>query len=647
MKTIPLGLLLVLAGTAGAQVYTPPSPGAKAGTPTDTTTTVNREQPKTKSPFGEEIPLLNPGDETVTVAGITIPLGDNRILQARFEKYLAQPEESSEAARDYRTQIDKILAELSPYRKGGPDIKAAFRVLPAAAAYPADSRICFTLAEAVYVAMLAKRDTENLRKINSGLEEEKQKKIKDGDWKTRHDRDQKIGNTNASSQGGKGDKNKRNAEATTTGRGANSLEYAEILRRIAEVELMKKKNIAQVEIQVLQSKVQYQANMALWTLQRRFQHVLMASRFYNQIWKDGDTALHIDKNSDVSKMFTESLGVNPTVATLDSLANEAIQEVNKAIEAFDFLIERGELHTASKRLMEAYLIGEYLAPVATLKREKKRKIQIYVRNLYELYGVLQAHDYLKAQELVSTLREQAKDFPSSKADSAIAGYTLASDLSIEKAKTYLIAGEQEKASLEIASAVEIWPTNPKLDEFKDLVANSSTVVTTRNDFDRLLSEENYREIFKRRFEFVPVIKSDPTREDAMEQILENIKKIEIALNKASEFANLGNGFAAWEQLATLREEFPDDPNLGRELEKLTPRVSVFVNALERAKHFEDRRPQQTGSAIAWYLRAKRMYPDSEMAEEGFQRLLDRVLPEGDTLPPTATANPTTGEAGYE
>ena len=50
-----------------------------------------------------------------------------------------------------------------------------------------------TLAEAVYVAMLAKRDNRNLQKLNTALEEEKQKRIRDGDWKTRHDRDQKTG----------------------------------------------------------------------------------------------------------------------------------------------------------------------------------------------------------------------------------------------------------------------------------------------------------------------------------------------------------------------------------------------------------------------------------------------------------------------
>lgn len=636
MKTTHLGLLFSLTIPAVAQVYTPPAPGSAPGTPTDTATVVNRQEPESKSPFGEEIPFLNPGDETVTVGGVTIPLGDNRLLRARFEKYLSQPEENSEAAREYRENVDAILAELSPYREGGPDIRSAFHKLPAASSYPGDARICMTLAEAVYTAMLSRQDNRNLHNINADLEREKQQRIRDGDWKTRHDRDQKTGNTNATGQGA-GEKNQENKEATATGRGANSLEYAEILRRIAEVEALKKKNIAQSEIQILNSKIQYQANMALWTMQRRYQHVLMASRFYNQIWKDGDTSLKIDENSDVSKMFTESLGVNPTVSTLDSIANEAIQEVNKAIEAVDFLLERDELHTASKRLMEAYLIGEYLAPVAIYPREKKRRVQIYVRDLYDLYGAMQARDYAKAKTLVSGLREAAKDFPSAKAESAIAGYTLASDLSIEKAKAYLIDGDSEKASEEIAAAAEIWPTNPKLAEFKDLIQNSSAVVTNRNDFDRLLSEQNYREIFRRQYEFAPVIKGDPTREDALRQIVTNIHRIDGAVLVANQAASRGNSYAAWEALAKLRGEFPDDPDLGREIEKLTPKVSPFVNALEKARQFENRTPQQTGSAIAWYLKAKRMYPDSEMAEEGFQRLLDQVLPDNDSSFPAPSA----------
>ena len=73
------------------------------------------------------------------------------------------------------------------------------------------------------------------------------------------------------------------------------------------------------------------------------------------------------------------------------------------------------------------------------------------------------------------------------------------------------------------------------------------------------------------------------------------------------------------------------------MEAIIPKVSTFVSALQNAQEFENSKRDQTGSAIAWYLKALKIYPDSEMAEEGFQRLLDKVLPDNELLPSSARA----------
>ena len=211
-------------------------------------------------------------------------------------------------------------------------------------------------------------------------------------------------------------------------------------------------------------------------------------------------------------------------------------------------------------------------------------------------------------------------------DSAIAGYTLASDLAIEEAKAHLLAKESDKAAEKIHAAAVIWPTNPKLAEFRNLVNNSSVIVSTRNDFDRLLSEGNFREIAKRQYEIAPTIQGDAKREEAFKQIMTNLMKIEAALGKASEFSKVGQSYAAWEQLAELREQFPDDPKLGRELEILAPKVADFTRALDRARQFENRSPKQVGSALSWYLKARSIHPQSDFAESGVKRLTDEILP---------------------
>ena len=114
---------VVCAGSLWAQVYTPPTPSSKVtpgGSADGGDVTIQRDaKPDTgASPWGQEIPLLDMSAETVTVGGVTIPLGDNRVLRARFEKYLNQPEEDSEAARDYRDTVRKVLAEMAGALQG-------------------------------------------------------------------------------------------------------------------------------------------------------------------------------------------------------------------------------------------------------------------------------------------------------------------------------------------------------------------------------------------------------------------------------------------------------------------------------------------------------------------------------------------------
>ena len=316
--------------------------------------------------------MLDPSAETITVGGVAIPLGDNRLLKARFEKYLSQPPESDEAAARYRANHRRDSRHHLALPQGGPDLYSAFKLLPTASSYPGDANLCGSLAESIYMAMLAKQDVNGLKKLNLTIEDEKKAIIADGDWKARHERDKELGD--AKPQGGKRAARTDTSPPQTPGTGINSLKYADTLRRIAEIEALKKANIVRTEAQTLRTKAQYQVSMIQWFVQRRYEHVLMAARFYNQIWKDGDAALRVDKNSDVSKLFSESVGVSPTVASLDSLSNEAIREAAKYIEAFDLMLSRDELHSASQRLMEAYALGEYLAPVATLPLEKKRRV---------------------------------------------------------------------------------------------------------------------------------------------------------------------------------------------------------------------------------------------------------------------------------
>jgi hypothetical protein len=636
---LPFALLVTLSIAPGQVLHpdarnrvTNPEPAPASG---DTVIQRQPEQKPAASPMGNELPFMDPSAETVSWNGHSWAVTDNRLLAARFERYLNEPEDSSEDALDYRQTIDSILELVSPHHPGGPDFPAALRLLPRASSFPGDAKLCDSLTQAIYAAVLAKKDVSSTRALSEAMDDEKKRLISKSDWKAAHESDPSLNETKQTGGGGGGGNGGKQPgqskqPAQNPGRGTVSLEYVDSVRRIAEIEIMKKANTAKTEIQITQAKIQYQALMLQFFVQRRFEHVVMASRFYHQIWRDGDSKLNIDKKSELSKLFSESLGSSPTVSALDALASEAIRDVNQGVEAYNFLAEKSELQSAAKRLSEAYAVGEFMPSIRTLPRDKKRKVLEFVRESYKLIAALDVKDYTTAKELTVKLKASSGDFDPTKADAAIATYTRVSDMHINAAKLAASQADNEKAALEIQKAMEVWPQNPKLAEFDKLVEAGGGMAVAKNDFDRLLSEQNYREIFRRQYEIAPSIAGDAAREDAFKQIITNLTRIEGALGKAKEFSKMGQDYAAWEQLAALRKEFPDDPKLGGELERLAPDVADFTKALNKARAFEERKDQQVGSALSWYLKARSIYPRSDMAEAGIQRMLEEILPESDS-----------------
>ena len=641
MKSFLSLALLATMSLAPGQVLHPdvrdratnPQPAPSGG---DTVIQRQPEQKPAGSPMGNELPFMDPSAETVSWNGHTWAATDNRLLAARFERYLNEPEDRSEDALDYRKTIDSILELVSPHHPGGPDFPGALKLLPRASSFPGDAKLCDSLTQAIYAAVLAKQDVSSTRALSEAMEDEKKRLISKSDWKAAHETDPTLNETKPSGGGGGGGNGgngggkqpgQAKEPAQNPGRGTVSLEYVDSVRRIAEIEVMKKANTAKTEIQITQAKIQYQALMLQFFVQRRFEHVVMASRFYHQIWRDGDNKLNIDKKSEVYKLFTESLGSSPTVAALDALASEAIRDVNQGVEAYNFLAEKSELQSAAKRLSEAYMVGEFMPSIRTLPRDKKRKVLEFVRESYKLIAALDVKDYTRAKEINDKLKATSGDFDPTKAEAAIATYTRVSDMHINAAKLAASQSDNEKAAVEIQKAMEVWPQNPKLAEFDKLVEAGGGMAVAKNDFDRLLNEQNYREIFRRQYEIAPSIAGDAAREDAFKQIITNLTRIEAALGKAKEFSKMGQDYAAWEQLAALRKEFPDDPKLGAELERLAPDVADFTKALNRAREFEERKDKQVGSALSWYLKARSIYPRSDMAEAGIQRMLEEILPD--------------------
>ena len=625
-------ILIALCLPAAAQVYSPSNEGQ---TETNTqnnsgSTTTIKSQNTNTSVYGSEIPFVDPTQETITIMGRTFSMGDNR-LGGMFDAYLADSPNTSEEALEYRTTINSILEAVSPYTKNvtvSQKIRDGFSFLPRAATYPGDGRICDSLSNAIYAAMLSKGTVKNSKQYIADLEKEKKRIIAKAEWMRRSGSTALSSNTKLRI----GLPRRQNGDAKQATSHTESYRIKEMQRRILEIETLKKTHQGKSELNMLQARIEYQALLAQLFIQRRFEHVIIGTRFYNLIFQDGSSKMHLKKGSDINKFFTEGLGVEPTVTGLDSAANEAMRKAKSLVKGFQNHLEYNELHSASKRLTEAYAIGEFLPVLQTVPAPERRIVLEYVRSGNDLIKAMDVRDYTQAKIILEALKKRSSDFDSTKAEGAIAAFTRASNGHIRSAQLALLNGDQESFQEELKKATQVWPTNPKLDEIDkqldSLLEDSDMVKTLVDDFDRLLSEDNFREIFDRRFEFVPVVKDDTSRKDAIEQIVRNITRIDGTISLAEVSSKNGNNFAAWEALAELRDEFPKDPELLQRLEKLSSKVADFTVALNRAREFEDNDLNpQTGSALSWYMQAKSIYPSSEHAQEGIDRLSKRIMPD--------------------
>src|SRR5689334_10424464 len=64
--------------------------------------------------LGKDVPIFDPANEIVTWDGHSWNLNNNRIFEARFEKYLNAPEDTSAQSREYQGILATILDRLSP-----------------------------------------------------------------------------------------------------------------------------------------------------------------------------------------------------------------------------------------------------------------------------------------------------------------------------------------------------------------------------------------------------------------------------------------------------------------------------------------------------------------------------------------------------
>ncbi len=561
--------------------------------------------------------MLDPGSEVMTWDGKHWNVNNNRLFGARFEKYLNAEAETTAADAQYRQVISAILTKLSPYQISPASLDEAFRLLPRAAGFEEDANLSDALASSVYSVWQARREDARMVQASAALEDE-QRKVQ---WNARISSGTLGTDTPPGSKASKAEQDQWQKDESTR----RDLTMQPYITRLAEIKVETTANRAKRELSELQTKVEFQALIVQFFLQRRFEHVLMATQFYRAVFGEGDTSLKL--GGDAKKMFDSTTGMPPTVSVLDSLAREAMHDAHEGVEAYKFLLSKNELESATKRLGEAFAVGEYLPELRTLPRDDKRQALAFEQKSNQLISALEVKDYTLAMKLVTDLQTTAKDFDNSKPMAAIETARTVAAMHLAKARNAAVSNDRVTLETELKEATEIWPRNPALSELSAAIFSQSDVQgKALMDFDQLLSQHNYRQIYDDRMRYIAAVAMSPERQDQLKTVLTNMQTIEESLMKSQEIAKHGDAAGAWEAVEQAYKRFPDDNKLNQAVAERTTEAADFVRTLRTAEQLEDK--GQFGSSLAWYLKAQQIYPASEYASDAVGRLVKQVLPEG-------------------
>jgi hypothetical protein len=94
---------------------------------------------------------------------------------------------------------------------------------------------------------------------------------------------------------------------------------------------------------------------------------------------------------------------------------------------------------------------------------------------------------------------------------------------------------------------------------------------------------------------------------------------------AQEMDRQGNPAGAWESVDRTAQKFPDDLQLNQARALYTTKAAEFVRTVQTAQEREKR--TELAPSLAWYLKAQRLYPKSDLAEEAVKRLKSQLVPE--------------------
>ena len=550
---------------------------------------------------------------TMQWKGSTMNLGNSRSVRARFERYLAAPTDNGDMKR-YVAILDQIQFLLSAQSVNQDNYyrnqQEAFNLLFKAAEYDIDANNSLTIASQVQKIWVMKQEFRQIEITKNQMET--LRKVQEGIIINRADNIEAANDARA--DGG----SKSRPLAKSSG-GTTELGYKVKDEARTQAQILAKD--AELLALGLKAKIEFQSQMVSFLMARRYRHSLITSSFYRVLFKGGSQNIVVGAK-EVKEFFPISDFV-PTLESFDMLSREAIKDTSKGMQTVDDLVKQGELYGAFERLQETFFLGEFEPVVMSYPQEKKREMLALWKDLRELQRLGDERDLGSVEGYVNKVRGRARDFPGAPILSKVTNAMNASNMSLLSAKGAALAGDNVKAEAALERAAKIWPQNPGVKDFAtQVVSRQDTLAQKIPEFDRLMTESKWRDIYNKKLEYALALAQDKERSEKLRKVVNRVGELDANIQKASVLATQNNPYLAWDVIVEVYKTESDDIVLAKTRSDIAPLVANYAQLIGHAEKLE--KDGAEAAALTAWLSAQDLNPASPACGAAVKRLAKSV-----------------------
>ena len=541
-------------------------------------------------------------------------LDDNRLMRARFDRYLALPVEEKKV-KEYVAILDRIESLLSPQNLTSSNYYAnqqeAFNLLFKAAESDLDAGNSLTIASQVKKVWAIKEDYRTMQVNATQLELLRQKQTQ-----LIVNTAQKIEETNDEASKAAA----ANKQATRSATGTTELGFR--IKDEARTQAEMLRNNAEMTALTLKAQVEFQSQFVAFLLARRFRHTSISVAFYRTLFKGSNQGVKVGAKE--MKEFFPLSDFTPTLESIDMVAREAINDVKLGMRSVDDHIKRDEKYAAFERLQETFLLGEFEPSLMTFNPTSKREMYELFKEFRVVQQLIDERDLANVEGGVNKIKGRARDFPFGAVIlSKVTNAMNASNMSLLQAKGAALSGDADKAEAALLRAGSFWPQNPGLKDFATQMVNrQDTLAQKIPEFDRLMTESKWRDIYNKKLEYALALAQDKERSEKLRKVVNRVGELDANIQKASVLASQNNPYLAWDVIVEVYKTESDDLVLAKTRSDIAPLVANYAQLIGHAERLE--KDGADAAALTAWLSAQDLNPASPTCGAAVKRLAKSV-----------------------